>query len=373
VGPVTELVFVTPAPGVRRSVWVGGATGRRPHVQLNRLLRAVPEDTPAFGAGNLVTRLEETAATLLGKPAAVLLPTGKMAQQIALRVHADRAGLPVFAGHPSCHLVHWEYDGYSVVHGLRFHELGRPDRLFDESDLRALPEPVAAVVWELPQRDLGGTLPTFATLTEQVRLARDELGTVPHLDGARLWEAQTAYRRPLAEIAGLFDSVYVSLYKTLQAPRGALLLGDEDFVGEARTWSVRLGGESAGNWPMAAAGLVAFEDILPRMDAYREHAVAVAAELNRTGVVTTNPTVPLTPLFHLTLPVAPEAAAQAHLEISTETGIEIFRSVRRLSDPQRCAVEISIGESAIAISPIEITRFLTALVDRATATKPSVH
>ena len=75
---------------------------------------------------------------------------------------------------------------------------------------------MAAVVWELPQRDLGGLLPEWDDLTEQIAAAR-ATGAATHLDGARIWEAQTYYGRPFDEIASLFDTVYVSLYKACRA------------------------------------------------------------------------------------------------------------------------------------------------------------
>ena len=105
-------------------------------------------------------------------------------------------------------------------------------------------------MWELPQRDIGGLLPAWDDLREQVVAAR-ERGAATHLDGARLWEAQPFYGRPHAEIAGLFDSVYVSLYKGLQGVRGAVLAADADPSRRppsgARGWVAR--SPTRGRWP----------------------------------------------------------------------------------------------------------------------------
>lgn len=236
---------------------------RRPKAALERMLAFVNADTPNVGPGSPVQLLEHRIAELLAKPAALLLPTGKMAQQIALRIHCERSGRPIFAAHPTCHVLNWEYDGYAVVHGLRCSRLGDAYRLFGTADIVSIPEPPGAVVWELPQRELGGELPSWTELQDQIALARGR-GAAIHLDGARLWETQPAYDRPLDQIAALFDSVYVSLYKTLEVPRGAVLAGDAGFIAEARIWSVRLGGESVGNWPLGVAGLLALDEILPR-------------------------------------------------------------------------------------------------------------
>lgn len=83
------------------------------------------------------------------------------------------------------------------------------------ADLTAISEPLAAVVSELPQRDIGGLLPQWDDLVAQTNAMR-ERGAAIHLDGARLWEAQTHYRQPFADIVALFDTAYVSLYKGLQ-------------------------------------------------------------------------------------------------------------------------------------------------------------
>ncbi|MFC7111269.1 threonine aldolase family protein [Nonomuraea rubra] len=206
-------------PPVRRALFLHAPIRRRPRAVLERMLELVDDDTPPDGPDGPVAVLERRLAGLLGKERALFFPSGTMAQQAVLRVYADRGGRRTFAGHPFTHLDVWEEQGYNAVHGLRFRRTGDPYELMTAQDLCAIGEPLAAVVWELPQRDLGGLLPEWDELGEQVGLMR-ATGAAAHLDGARLWEAQTYYRRPLDEIAGLFDSVYVSLYKSLQGVRG---------------------------------------------------------------------------------------------------------------------------------------------------------
>ncbi len=93
---------------------------------------------------------------------------------------------------------------------------------------------------ELPLRDAGFLLPTWEDLVAFTGRAR-ERGVPVHLDGARLWESQPFYDRPHADIAGLFDSVYVSFYKGLGGIAGAALAG-HDLVAQARIWQARHGG-----------------------------------------------------------------------------------------------------------------------------------
>ena len=349
---------------VERSLVLKTPFGDQPRLRLEQLVDYLQRDGDASESPDLVRLLQSRVAELLGKEAALLLPTGKMAQQIALRVHAERSGRCAFAAHPTTHLVHWEAGGYSAVHHLRFHAIGDPNRLFSRADVLAVREPLAAVLWELPQREIGGVLPEWQTLVDQVSAAR-ERDAVPHLDGARLWEAQTHYGCSHAEIAGLFDTVYVSLYKSLEAPRGAVLAGSRAFIAEAGNWAIRLGGESAGNWPLAAFGLQGLAEVLPQMKMYRRRAMQLAQAINATGIARTVPDPPQTPLFHVHLPVSPEAADLAQERLITENGLQLFRGARTAPDPDRCVFEVTVGRAAMAIDPPEVAAALTRIVELA--------
>ncbi len=353
-----------PAPEISRSLFLHAPLRRSPHRVLRRILEHLPAGTPPDGPDGPVAVLERRIANLLGTPAALFFPTGTMAQQVALRIHAERRGRHAFVAHPRTHLAVWEQQGYSVVHGLRFHPVGDPNALLTWADLDAVAEPPAALLLELPQRDIGGQLPDWEPLTEQVRWARGR-GAAAHLDGARLWEAQTYYERPHAEIAGLFDSVHVSLYKGLEGVRGAVLAGSEEFIEQAWVWQQRLGGKVPDAWPLAAAALVGLDELLPRMPVFRDHARALAAALNADGVVRTVPEVPQTPLFHVHLPAAPAAVDRAHAALLARTGIQLYGYLRSAPDPRRCSFEISVGENAMEFTPAEVARLVRDLVERA--------
>ena len=95
-------------------------------------------------------------------------------------------------------------------------------------DLKAVQAPIGILLIELPQREIGGMLPSWDNLTEIVAYAR-ECGMFLHLDGARLWESQPFYDRSYAEICDLFDTVYVSFYKVLNGISSAMLLGESPY------------------------------------------------------------------------------------------------------------------------------------------------
>ena len=159
-------------------------------------LSEIPPDTlpDQYGDGGVVAELEQRIATLLGKEAAVFMPSGTMGQQIALRVHADRRGRRTVLFHPHCHLDRHEERGYERLHGLFGRTVGEFERLLTLGDLQSVHEEPAALLLELPQREIGGLLPEWDDLVQQVEWAR-ERGAAVHMDGARLWGCEDFYGR----------------------------------------------------------------------------------------------------------------------------------------------------------------------------------
>ncbi|WP_433274069.1 threonine aldolase family protein [Actinosynnema sp. CS-041913] len=345
------------APEIRRSLVLHSRLRRDPHALLRRMLDRIPPGTEPDAP---VEELETRIAELLGKPAALFFPSGTMAQQTALRVHADRTGRRTFAAHPQNHVTLWEQQGYSAVHHLVHRPVGDPHGLITLADLGQVREPLSALLLELPQREIGGLLPTWDELEAQTGWAR-ERGAAAHLDGARLWEAQPFYGRPHAEIAALFDTVYVSLYKAVEGVRGAILAGDRETMDVASVWRTRLGGALPDAWPLAVAALVGLEETLPRMGEFLDHARAVAAAINADGYARTNPEVPQTPLFHIHLPAAGEAVSAAARRILDETGVQLPSHARAASEPGRSSIEVTIGVTALEVTPEEVAELVRRL------------
>ena len=133
------------------------------------LLATIPADTAVdrYGDGGVVDKLETEIASLLGKPAALFLPSGTMAQQAVLRVHAERRQRHTIVFHPMCHLDQHEGHAYQRLHRLTGRPAGDPSRLVTLADLEAISEPVAALLLELPQRDIGGQQPSLEDLADQ--------------------------------------------------------------------------------------------------------------------------------------------------------------------------------------------------------------
>lgn len=326
------------------------------------LLATIAPDTAAdrYGDGGVVTELERQIAGLLGKPAAVFLPSGTMAQQIVLRVHAEPRGRRTVVFHPMCHLERHEGQAYQRLHGLTGRPAGDRNRLIALADLEAIAEPVAALLLELPQRDIGGQQPTFGELAAQAQWARDN-GAAVHLDGARIWESAAGYERPPAEIAALFDTVYASFYKGIGALAGCCVAGTDDVVAQVREWRLRMGGTLVGLWPNAASALTCLADRLPKMPRYLEHARAIAAALRGADGVRVVPDPPHTSMMHLLLATTREKFTAAARELAASERIWTWPQPATTLDPELQRAELAVGDAACAISAAEIAgviRFL---------------
>ncbi|ADB33816.1 aromatic amino acid beta-eliminating lyase/threonine aldolase [Kribbella flavida DSM 17836] len=260
-------------------------TGRRPSVAdtLRQLADVATEDArDGYGTGGEVALLEAEVAELLGKPAAVFMPTGIAAQQSVLRVFADRAGTQRVAVHGLSHLLVHELNALEELHHLRIERLTSERRQPRPDELAAIPGRLAAVALELPLRDAGFVLPTWDELVIFAE-ACAQRGVPLHLDGARLWESTPYLGHSLAEVAALASTVYVSFYKGLGGLSGAALAGPEDVVAEVRRWQRRLGANPYTLFPYAVSARDGLRRVLPRMGELHDRAVELAAELDRTG------------------------------------------------------------------------------------------
>jgi threonine aldolase len=300
----------------------------------------------------VVAELEGEVAALLGTAAAVYVPSGTMAQQAVLRVHAELTGRRTVVFHPEAHLDRHEGRALERLHGLVGRPVGDRSRLLTTEDLQAVAERPAALVLELPQRDLGGQLPDWDDLQAQTAWAR-ERGAAVHLDGARLWEASAGYGRPPAEVAALFDTAYVSFYKGIGALAGCCLAGPQDVVAEVREWRGRMGGTLFGLWPGAASALHCLRLRLPRMPAYLERARDVADAVRDLPGVTVVPDPPQTPMLHLRLRTSPDAFVRGARELA-EQGLWTWPKAMPTADPAVVAVELPVGDATMALGLDEV-------------------
>jgi threonine aldolase len=217
-----------------------------------------------------VRRLEAVAAAAVGKEAAVFVTSGTMANLVALLAHGGRGGEVLLDA--QSHILRSEMGGIAQLAGL-FHRTvpgkrGAPDA----AALRAMLSPglsanrlaTALVCVETSHNSAGGAVLPLATLKD-VRTATAEKAIPVHIDGARLFNAAVALGVPAAEIARSGDSVCFCVSKGLSAPFGSLLCGSADFIERARAFKRLVGGAMRQAGVVAAAGIVALEQMIPRL------------------------------------------------------------------------------------------------------------
>ncbi|MCX5050071.1 beta-eliminating lyase-related protein [Streptomyces sp. NBC_00201] len=323
-----------------------------------------------YGNG-VVEALETKVAGLLGTEAAAFFPTGTMAQQVALRCWAARTGNPTVALHALAHPEVHERNALSQVSGLRPVRVTSEPRLPTADEVRDFEEPYGTLMLELPLRDAGFVLPSWEELTEVVEAAHDR-DAVVHFDGARLWESTVHFGRPLDEIAGLADSVYVSFYKSLGGYGGAVLAGPKTLIDEAKVWRHRYGGQIFQQFPTALSALVGLERELPRLPEYVAHARVVADALREgfaaAGVPWTrvHPEVPHTNEFQVWLPYDVDVLSEAAIRQGEETKTLLFADAWDEKGPGIALTEVNVRAAALEWTSDDVRAAVAEFVSRLT-------
>jgi threonine aldolase len=303
--------------------------------------------------GGAVELLEARVAELLGHPAAVFLPTGTMAQQAVLRTWCDRRRSRRVALPDIAHPLQHESDGPRLLHGFRFEPLTTGPRVATAADLAAVPGEPGAVMIELPLREAACLAPSWDELVALSAAAR-ERGVPLHTDGARIWEVAPNYPgHSLAELGGLFDSVYVSFYKGLGAFAGAAVAAAEDVVHDVRTWRKRMGGTMFQMTPYALSGLVALRDELPRMADCVAWARAFAAAAAARGL-RTRPEQPQSTTFEIYADGEAERINDRLLAFLERERVNLCGRFRPADVPRFAVCEIAVASPALGHDPEKI-------------------
>ncbi|WP_371480884.1 low specificity L-threonine aldolase [Kitasatospora sp. NBC_00315] len=345
-------------------------SGTRPQTVRERLAELTEQadrtydldQRPDFYGSGVVRTLERRTADLLGAEDAAFFPTGTMAQQVALRIWSERRGERNVALHPLAHPEVHERRAYANLSGLRSVWPTTEPRIPTPSELRDFDEPYAVLALELPLRDAGFVLPTWAELTATVSAA----DTPVHFDGARLWESAVHLGHGLPEIAALADSVYVSFYKTLGGVSGAALAGDRDFVRAAKAWRHRYGGRLFQQWPAALSALAGMDRELPRLESYVRHAKVVATALAEAVATVPGarvfPEPPHTHQFQLWLPYPAAVLDEAGIRLAGESGLAVFGGWQDSALPGLAMTEVTVASPALEWTAKEVTAGVEALL-----------
>lgn len=280
-------------PGRGRPWDLRSDTVTRPTPGMRRAIFEAEVGDDVFEDDPTVQRLEATVAGILGKEGALFTPSGTMANQIAVAVHA-RPGDEILMEAES-HVYLYEAGAPAVLSGATIHPLAGTRGLVEADVLRGAIRPsnvhyppASLLVMENTHNRAGGRVLPLAGFRGTARAAR-EAGLKVHLDGARLWNAAVQSGIPEAVWASECDSVNVCLSKGLGAPIGSLVCGDRDFVRRARFVRKRLGGGMRQVGIIAAAGLYAVEHHRSRLADDHRRARALAEGLQEIPEIEIDP------------------------------------------------------------------------------------
>ena len=288
-------------------------TVTRPSQEMRASMAAAPVGDDQYGEDPSVNRLQERIAELLDKNAALFVPSGTMANQIALKL-LTRPGDDVVVGEEA-HIVWHESGAAAANSGVQFTVVGRGG-LFTADDFRAGFKPTRHIVFpptglvaieNTHNRGGGVVFPQQDAVA--ICAAARELGVHSYLDGARLFNAAAASGASLAELARPFDLVSVALSKGLGCPVGSVLAGGEDQIRRAVRARRMFGGALRQAGILAAAGLYALDHNLDRLTEDHDNARHLAeAIVGLPGVSLDLSTVQSNIIIFTMLPGAPDAA-----------------------------------------------------------------
>ncbi len=258
-------------------------TVTKPSEKMRAAMAAAEVGDDVFGEDPTVNRLQERAAEIFEKEAALFVPSGSMGNEIAVKIHS-KPGQEIIIEERG-HVLNYELGAAALLSGVTI----RPVKSSNGSGHLTWDEiapalhinqpnwiaPTGLICLENTHNFAGGTVMNAkdcAAVCEKAYSA----GLPVHMDGARIFNASVALDESVADLTRRCDSVMFTLSKGLGAPVGSMLLGSKDFIADARVWRKRLGGGMRQIGILAAAGLIALEDGPKRMNEDHENARRLA-------------------------------------------------------------------------------------------------
>ena len=308
--------FRSPVP-VRVNLY--SDTQTRPTAAMKAAMMEAECGDEQHGDDPTINALCERMAALLGKQAAMFLPTGTMCNQISILGHC-RPGDEILA-HETAHILTSEGGGPGALAGAMILGLPGAEGQFTADSVRAAIRPKSR--YSPPQALLeveqtanlgGGAVWPLDALNEVAEVAHEN-GMATHMDGARLMNAVVAAGIPAAEMVAGFDTVWLDFTKGLGAPLGAVLAGSEEFIGAAWRWKQRMGGALRQGGISAAACLYALDHNIDRLAQDHANARDLARGLAQVHGLSVKP--PQTNLVYID---------------TTESGMDATELARRASE-----------------------------------------
>jgi threonine aldolase len=258
-------------------------TVTRPTPEMRRAMAEAEVGDDVYREDPTVNRLEERAAEIMGKEAGLFVPTGTMGNTIAVKMHTEH-GQEVIC-ESRAHLLDWELAMPSWFSGCQMRAVPSSDGILHWKDIEAAIRPTSPhcapttlIEIENTHNMAGGAVYPMDVF-EDISANAHNRGIKVHLDGARVFNAACHLNRPVRDLANPADSVMFCLSKGLGAPVGSMLVGTAEAIDRARGYRKRLGGGMRQAGVLAAAGLIALEQMPHRLGEDHANARFLATEL----------------------------------------------------------------------------------------------
>jgi threonine aldolase len=263
-------------PGTSRFIDLRSDTVTIPTPSMRRAMARAPVGDDVYGEDPTVRALEERTAEILGKEAALFLPSGTMSNQVALRTHTQPGDEMIVDA--NAHMYYYESGAPAALSGVMCRCVQGGRGIFSADDIEAALRPpdqhfpiTRLVAIENTHNRGGGSVWTLERI-KNVTAAAQRHGLLTHLDGARLWNAAVATGTPECRYAACFDSVSVCFSKGLGAPVGSALAGPKEFIRRAWRFRKQFGGAMRQAGIIAAGALYALEHHRTRLAEDHENA-----------------------------------------------------------------------------------------------------
>jgi len=330
-------------------------TVTKPTPQMRKAMAEAEVGDDVYGEDPTVNLLQERAAEIFGKEAALFCPTGSMGNQIAVKLHTKQGDEIIVEERG--HIFNWEMGMPAIASGVTI----RTVRAANASGMLTWAEIESAIHINQPYyacptgliclentHNFGGGSVMSAEQTDEICEHAHNLNLPVHLDGARIFNSAVAQSETVANLSKSVDSVQFCLSKGLGAPIGSMILGTKDFIAEARVWRKRFGGGMRQAGILAAAGLIALEESPKRLHIDHENArklaegvanlqgVSIDAEKVQTNIV----------LFDITKTGKTSAEICAELKTQEILAIPFGKEIRMVThcDVSREDIERTLAE-----------------------------
>ena len=258
-------------------------TVTRPTPAMRRAMAEAEVGDDVYGEDPTVNRLERRGAEILGKEAGLFVPTGTMGNVIAIKIHTQHGQEIVCESR--AHILDWELSMAAWFAGCLVRPVHVDDGILHWPDIQSALRfggphcaPTGLIEIENTHNMAGGTVYPLHLIHEICTNAH-ALGIPVHMDGARIFNAACSLNRPVRELAAPADTVMFCLSKALGAPVGSMLVGTKEAIDRGRLYRKRLGGAMRQVGVLAAAGLIALEEMPHRLGEDHANARFLAAEL----------------------------------------------------------------------------------------------